>query len=78
MFRGTADGTMLPPYIVFKDELFYEAWTSRSPKGTRYNRSKSGWFTPEIFEDWFKTIALAHFKTTLGIHQPRIVVFETV
>ncbi|XP_072375486.1 uncharacterized protein [Diabrotica undecimpunctata] len=62
MFSGTADGTMLPLYIVYKSENLYNIWTENGPKGTIYNRSKSGWFNLEIFEDWFRTVALPYFR----------------
>ena len=48
MFSGTADGTLLPPYVTYKAENLYDSWTENGPKGAIYNRSKSGWFTLEI------------------------------
>lgn len=39
-----------------------KTYTLLGPKGTVYNRSKSGWFTLEIFEDWFRRIALPYFS----------------
>lgn len=62
MFSGSASGTLLPPYICYKAEHMYDSWTCGGMKGTRYNRSKTGWFNEEIFEDWFLTIALPYFK----------------
>jgi hypothetical protein len=62
MFAAAGDGTLLPPYITYKAENLYNTWTEHGPKGTVYNRSKSGWFTLEIFEDWFRRIALPYFS----------------
>lgn len=62
MFSVSASGLMLPPYIVYKADHIWQTWTERGPEGARYNRSKSGWFDQNIFEDWFFTIALAYFK----------------
>lgn len=62
MFSGSANGTLLPPYITYKAGNLYDSWTESGPKGAVYNRSKSGWFTLEIFEDWFKKIALPYFN----------------
>lgn len=62
MFSAAGDGTLLPPYITYKAENIYNTWTENGPKGAIYNRSKSGWFTLEIFEDWFRKIALPYFK----------------
>lgn len=62
MFSGSASGTLLPPYITYKAAHLYDSWTENGPAGTVYNRSKCGWFTLEIFEDWFQRVALPYFK----------------
>ncbi|XP_063237501.1 uncharacterized protein LOC134539411 [Bacillus rossius redtenbacheri] len=62
MFSGSASGVALPPYVVYKAENLYDTWTEGGPPGTRYNRSKSGWFEGNIFQDWFLTIALPYLK----------------
>lgn len=51
MFSGTAAGCWLLQYIVYKAEHLYESWTTMGPKRIRYNWSKNGWFTAELFED---------------------------
>ncbi|KAK3924666.1 Pogo transposable element with KRAB domain [Frankliniella fusca] len=66
MFAGTASGTLLPPYVVFKSKEMSETWTADGPPGTRYNRSASGWFDMHIFEEWFSTILLSWAKTVDG------------
>ncbi len=40
----------------------YDTWVLNGPPGTMYNRSPSGWFTREIFEDWFSKIVLPYFR----------------
>lgn len=62
MFSCVADGTLLPPYIVYKAEHLYSTWVENGPKGAVYNRSKSGWFNLDIFEDWFRTIVVPYFR----------------
>lgn len=62
MFAVSASGVMLPPYIVYKADHIWQTWTERGPDGARYNRSKSGWFDQNLFEDWFLTIAMDYFK----------------
>lgn len=62
MFAGFADGSWLPPYILHKAEHLYDTWTTMGPKGARYNRTKSEWFTVEVFEDWYFSILLPHFQ----------------
>lgn len=61
MFSGTANGELLPPYIVYKAENLYTTWTEGGPTGCRYNRSRSGWFDNVIFKDWFDTVVLPYF-----------------
>ena len=62
MMSCAADGTFLPPYVVFKAQHLYDTWTVGGPDATRYNRSKSGWFDMTIFEDWFSKIVLPYMK----------------
>lgn len=66
MFAGTAAGELLPPYVVYKSENMWDTWREGGPKGSRYNRSKSGWFDGNIFEDWFFQIALPFLKKKVG------------
>lgn len=66
MFCGNAVGEVLPPYVVYKLEHLWSTWTTQGPKGTRYNRSNSGWFDNVCFEDWFFSIALPRLKKQTG------------
>ncbi|CAG5040667.1 unnamed protein product [Parnassius apollo] len=62
MIAASATGELLPPYVVYKAQNLYDTWTENGPPGTRYNRSASGWFDANIFEDWIKSIALPYFR----------------
>ncbi|KAJ4428133.1 hypothetical protein ANN_24147 [Periplaneta americana] len=62
MFASTTSGVALSSYVVYKADHLYSTWTEGGPAGTRYNRSKSGWFEGNIFEEWFETIALPYMK----------------
>lgn len=62
MFCGNAQGEILPPYVVYKAESMWSTWTENGPAGTRYNRSKSGWFDAQCFEDWFRSLLLPRLK----------------
>eukprot|EP00102_Acyrthosiphon_pisum_P020516 XP_016657726.1 PREDICTED: uncharacterized protein LOC107882980 [Acyrthosiphon pisum] len=62
MMSGNAVGELLPPYIVYKADNLYPTWTENGPQGSRYNRSKSGWFDERIFDDWFHSLALPFLK----------------
>jgi hypothetical protein len=66
MFAGTASGQLLPPYVVYKSKNLYDTWTIGGPEGTRFNRSKSGWFDIVCFSDWFFKIALPYFRRMEG------------
>ncbi|KAG5862944.1 hypothetical protein JTB14_023341 [Gonioctena quinquepunctata] len=63
MFFCSASGVMLPPYIVYETDHLWSTWTGGGPPNTRYNRSHSGWFNTNIFEDWFMKIALPYFTS---------------
>jgi hypothetical protein len=63
MFSGTATGHMLPVYVVYKAINMYESWTEGGPPNAIYNRTKSGWFDMETFEDWYFKVPLKYFKT---------------
>lgn len=58
MFCGNAEGHVIPVYVVYKAESLWTTWTEGGPPNTRYNRSKSGWFNSNIFENWFVTTFL--------------------
>lgn len=62
MFSAAGDGTILPPYVVYKALHLYGSWTEGGPQHARYNRSKSGWFESSSFEDWLCTIAIPYLK----------------
>ncbi|KAK9883062.1 hypothetical protein WA026_001267 [Henosepilachna vigintioctopunctata] len=66
MFAAAADGTILPPYVVYKSMHLYQSWTEGGPKNARYNRTKSGWFDAFCFEDWVLTVALPYLKHNTG------------
>lgn len=78
MFSGSADGVMLPPYIVYKSKNLFDSWRKGGPKGepccacdgcklgSRYNRAKHGWFDTEIFCDWFENVMLPHARLLPG------------
>ena len=66
MYCGNAMGELLPPYVVYKADHLWSTWTEGGPSGTRYNRSKSGWFDGVIFDDWFFQLALPKLKRQEG------------
>lgn len=66
MFAASAEGKLLPPYVVYKAHNLYESWTVGGIKGARYNRSASGWFDSTSFSDWVENIAIPTLKKLPG------------
>ena len=50
---ASADGTRLPPYILYKGVHLYLRWTENGPAGSTYGVSKSGWMEADNFLEWF-------------------------
>ncbi len=88
MFCGSASGVLTPPYVVYKAESLWDSWCigglkgapALCPKhcchrGTRYNRSKSGWFYLNCFSDWFKMCFLPHAKKLTG---PKVLIGDNL
>lgn len=66
MFAIAADGSRLPTYTVYKAKHIYEGWKEGGLPGAIYNRSPKGWFDSELFDDWFRTVALPFFRKLEG------------
>lgn len=66
MFAASADGTILPPYVVYKAVHLYDSWREGGPRNSRYNRTKSGWFDTFCFADWVQSIAIPYFRNLGG------------
>ncbi|KAJ2937287.1 hypothetical protein O0L34_g19527 [Tuta absoluta] len=78
MVCGSADGTLLPPYVIYKSTHLYDTWKERGivgapcceesccSRGSRYNRTTSGWIDAPTFRDWLMTCFLPHAKRLEG------------
>lgn len=78
MVCGSADGVLLPPYIIYRSLHLYNTWKEGGPcgppccdksccsQGSRYNRTVSGWIDTVTFRDWFRTCFLPHAKKLPG------------
>lgn len=62
MWAGAGDGTLLPPYVVYRAKHLYDEWCRGGPAKARYGRSLTGWFDETCFQDWFSKIALPYLK----------------
>ena len=56
LFCGSADGNMLPPFVVYKAKHLYDTCCSRGPAGASYGCTASGWMENKTFEDWFTSV----------------------
>ena len=60
---------LLPPYCVYKStSVIMESWVRGAPPGTKFNRTKSGWFDEGTFECFFNDILLPRMKKQEGVH----------
>lgn len=75
MFAATADGVLLPPYVVYKSECLWDAWCKDGPVDARYNRTKSGWFDSTMFLDWFTKIIIPWANKLEG---PKLVIGDNL
>ncbi|XP_026326216.1 uncharacterized protein LOC113234910 [Hyposmocoma kahamanoa] len=78
MVCGSADGVILPPYVIYKSAHLYDTWKEEGPRGapccgktccsqgSRFNRTSSGWIDSITFRDWFRTSFLPHAKALPG------------
>jgi|UniRef100_A0A2S2QDD5 hypothetical protein len=62
MFSCTGNGELLLLYIVYKALHMYTPWIIGDPKNSKFNRSKSGWFDSNYFEDWLLKTVIPYFK----------------
>ena len=53
---GAADGTRLPPFILYKGSHLYLRWTNGGPAGAVYGCSDSGWMEANNFYKWFEKL----------------------
>ncbi|KAJ8886941.1 hypothetical protein PR048_013155 [Dryococelus australis] len=51
MVFGNAAGEVVPLYINYKAEKLWRTWAENGPDGARFNRTKSGGFDQQSFED---------------------------
>ena len=66
IFVANAVRDVMSPYVLYKAEHLWDTWMVGGPKGTRYIRSKSGWFDMTCFRDWFFTLLVPYCKKLSG------------
>ena len=55
---GCADGTCLPPYIVYKGKNLWSRWMQNGPAGCMYSVSDSEWMESANFLQWSEKLFL--------------------
>ncbi|KAJ8927327.1 hypothetical protein NQ314_020222 [Rhamnusium bicolor] len=66
MICGNAEGRLAPVYVNYKSQKLWSTWTEDGPLNARYNRTSSGWFDFQVFEDWFINLMLPLLKRQEG------------
>lgn len=66
MFAGTASGTLLPPYVIYRAQNLYPAWCDNGPVGAVYIASQRGWIEMFSFTDWFKKVVMPYTRRLTG------------
>lgn len=77
MFAVTAAGDVLQPYVVYKAERLQQAWILGGHMGTIYNRTSSGWFDSEVFQDWFNKVIL-RYCSSLPPDEPKVLLGDNL
>ena len=67
---GCADGTRLPPYVLYKGKNLWSRWMQGGPAGCMYSVSDSGWMESANFFQWFQKMflpAIRHLTATAPV-----------
>ena len=72
---GSADGTRLPPFIVYKGKNLWARWMQGGPAASMYTVSDSGWMEGDNFLQWFQKMFLPSVKS-LTTKYPIVLFFD--
>lgn len=73
LFCISANGTYLPPFVVYKAKHIYESWKTGGVEGAKYDCSESGWMMDYNFESWFINVFVNHVK---DLEKPVLLTFD--
>ena len=59
---GCADGTRLPPYVVYKGKNLWARWMKNGPASCLFSVSDSGWMEGPNFLQWFTKMFVSAVK----------------
>ncbi|CAH1978091.1 unnamed protein product [Acanthoscelides obtectus] len=75
-----ADGSVLPPLVVFKGAAVQTRWVSeKGYPGTRYTTSSNGWMEEPQFFHWFTSTFIPHIQKVqekLSLSQYALLIFD--
>lgn len=67
-----ANGTTIPPFIIFDRKTLSPEMTTGEIPGTIYGLSNKGWINSELFRDWF----LQHFIPSVPSIRPLLLIMD--
>ncbi|KIL62014.1 hypothetical protein M378DRAFT_81767, partial [Amanita muscaria Koide BX008] len=70
-----ADGTALPPMIIFKGQNFMAKWGNNNVAKAAISHSPNGWTDGEHAREWFEKVFDHHTKEKAGT-EPRVLVLD--
>ena len=68
----SADGKLLPPYIIYTGKYLMANCTNGGPLGSRYAVSQNGWMTVSAYVDWFQNL----FIPSLPKERPILLILD--
>ena len=68
----SADGKLVPPYVIYTGKYLMANCTNGGPIGSRYGVSPNGWMTTSAYIDWFRNI----FIPSLPEERPVLLVLD--
>lgn len=69
---ASADGRMLPPYVIYAAKNLREAWMQNGPENVRFTVSDKGWMDSVCFLDWFEKL----FIPSISQERPVVLIFD--
>ena len=69
---ASADGQVLPPYVVYSCKILYLNWTRDGYPGSWYSTSENGWMDSNVYRDWFKRM----FILSIGREGPVLLIYD--
>ena len=69
---ASANGQVIPPYVIFDTQTLNVDWTESEVPGTPYGLSKKGWIDTDLFYHWLKE----HFLTYAVPGRPLLLLLD--